>query len=296
MRSNLVLKFPRLVLGTALCLTVAQTTAAADRVEPIRDVVYAQRGDLKLLCDVYVPAGEGPYPGVLLIHGGAWRSGSKSQLMFLARHLANSGYAVMAINYRLAPEHKFPAQIEDCKTALRWLRTHSAAYKIDPDRVAAWGYSAGGHLACLLGASDQDDGLEGSDVADGSPHTRIQAVVAGGAPCDFRLMPADAEGLAFWLDGTRRDKPEVYESASPARFVTPDDPPVFFYHGDADELVPLAGVRLMMGTLEKAGVATQLHVVAGAKHVPAALNGDASRAAVEFLDRQLKQPSEALAP
>ena len=127
---------------------------------------------------------------------------------------------------------QFPAQIYDCQAAVRWLRANAAKYKIDPDRIGGYGYSAGGHLVALLGALDDDDFREPGLPAD-APSARLQVVVAGGAPCDFRALPADSKRLAYWLGGTPAEKPDAYRDASPANYVTADDPPMFFFHGGA---------------------------------------------------------------
>lgn len=274
----------------ALALFVfASAAPAADEFEKISDVVYMQRGDLDLLADVYVPEGEGPFPAVLVVHGGAWRSGDKNQLFFVAGRLVRDGYTCVAINYRLAPEHKFPAQIDDCKAAVRWMRDHAAQYKIDPNRIGAWGYSAGAHLVALLGTTDKSDGLEGPTATADSPSTRLQAVVAGGTPCDFRTMPDADDGLAFWLGASRSDKPEIYKQASPMVYVTDDDPPFFFYHAKNDELVPLESPQAMQAALEQAGVEAELYEIEKGNHVGGALNGAAIGEGMEFLDSTLKK-------
>lgn len=270
-----------------LALAASADFAWGEQPRPEHDVVYAKRGDVELKADVFVPEGEGPFPAVLVVHGGGWRSGNKGQLSFVSRALAEAGYVAVAINYRLAPKHTFPAQIEDCKAAVRWMRQHASEYNIDPNRIGGWGYSAGGHLVSLLGVTDADDGLEHS-ASEGAESTRLQAVVAGGAPCDFRELAPESDRLAFWLGGPRGEKEEVYELASPARFVTGDDPPILFYHGDADELVPIDSPRAMMAALEAANVPTEIHVIPGAAHIKAALDGSAVRRGIEFLDSRLK--------
>jgi acetyl esterase/lipase len=280
-----------LTLATAaLALFVFATAAsAADNFEKISDVVYIQRGELNLLADVYMPEGEGPFPAVLVVHGGAWRSGDKNQLFFVAGRLVRAGYTCVAINYRLAPEHKFPAQVEDCKAAVRWMREHAAQYKIDPNRIAGWGYSAGAHLVSMLGTTDKSHGLEGPTATADSPSTRLQAVVAGGTPCDFRTMPELGDGLAFWLGARRSEKPEVYKQASPMVYVSDDDPPFFFYHAVNDELVPLESAQAMQAALEQAGVAAELYEIEKGNHIGGALNGAAIIKGTEFLDRVLKK-------
>jgi acetyl esterase/lipase len=164
---------------------------------------YVQRESGPLKCDVYTPEGDGPFPGVLVVHGGAWRMGTRGQLAGVAELLAKHGMTAVAISYRLAPQCKFPAQIEDCKEAVRWMRTNAARLKIDPDRIGGYGYSAGAHLVSLLGATDAKDGLEGVPDPSKLPSTRLQCVAAGGTPCDLRLLPPNIEGLSFFLGGSR---------------------------------------------------------------------------------------------
>ncbi len=253
-----------------------------------RDVTYVERDGGPLLADVLVPPGEGPFPAVLVVHGGAWMTGNKSKMAPVGRLLAEHGYVACTINYRLAPKNPFPAQIEDCKAAVRFLRSHAAEYHLDPQRIGAFGYSAGGHLVALLGTTDPASGLEGSDAPADGPSTRIQCVVAGGAPCDFRAMPPGNQRLAYWLGGTRAEKPDAYELASPTKFVSKDDPPVFFYHGEADSLVPPDSPRGMHAELKTAGVPSELFTVPKAGHVEAVRDPAALAAALEFLDKHLK--------
>jgi acetyl esterase/lipase len=259
------------VLAGCVALPAADALAAEASYQTIRDLVYAQPEDEPLRADVYRPQGEGPFPGVLCVHGGAWFFGSKSQVDGIARRLAEAGYTAVAINYRLAPKHKFPAQIEDCRAALLWMRENAKQYQIDPSRVGAWGYSAGGHLVALLGVSG----------------VGLKVVVAGGAPCDFRQAPPDSQRLAFWLGGSRRQLPKVYESASPANFVSSDDPPMFFYHGQRDQVVDIAHPTEMVAELKQSGVAAKLYVVPNAGHLGAFFDRSAIAEGIKFLDEHL---------
>lgn len=276
-------------LLSALCALAPQYVIAADAIETHRDVTYVERGDKKLLADVYVPAGEGPFPGILMVHGGAWISGDKWHMAGHAKEAAKSGYTVATITYRLAPANKFPAQIEDCKEAVRWFRKNAATYKLDPDRLAGYGYSAGAHLACLLGTTDKTQGLEGKDVPADAPSTRLQAIVAGGAPCDFGYLPKGASGFTFLFGGTPDEKPELYKLGSPINFVSADDPPTFLFHGETDRMVPLRNVKRMQEKLKEAGVKNDLYIVPGKEHIGAFIDGGASKKALEFLDGVLKK-------
>ncbi len=269
-----------------------------------RDVVYAERGEDKLLLDVYQPKTEGPHAAVLVVHGGAWRSGSKAQLMAYAREIASRGHVAFAINYRLAPDHIFPAQIDDCREAVRFIVANAEKYSVDPERLGAIGYSAGGHLVALLGTQGVSIAVDNAQVSDdadavvdatngtngevaGESLIRLRAVAPGGAPCDFRGLPANMQGLAFWLGGTPGEKAESYNAASPAAFVTKEACPMFFFHGESDELVNLSSPKEMMAELKKAGVENEIHVVEGAGHIAAAMDMDALKAALDFLDGHL---------
>lgn len=256
------------------------------------DIVYSKpEEDLELKLDAYIPDGEGPFPAVLVVHGGAWRTGSKIQLASHARKFAERGMAAFAINYRLAPKHKFPAQIHDCKAAIRWMRRHADEYHVDSRRIGAYGYSAGGHLVALLGVTRASDGLEGDTNGD-RIDTQIQCVCAGGAPCDFQEIAGDSMRLAFWLGGTRNELPSLYRSASPIAFVRSDNPPMFFFHGSQDELVKIRDVERMVESLKEDGVRAELYVVDGASHIAAALNQQAINRAADFLLEHLKKVGE----
>jgi len=259
------------VLTGCAAAAAAEGLAAETSYETIRNVVYAEREDRSLRADVYRPAGDGPFPAVLCVHGGAWAMGHKGQMAGVARRLADAGYVAISINYRLAPKHKFPAQIDDCRQALLWTRKNAQRFGIDPDRLGAWGYSAGGHLVALLGAGGKG----------------LKAVVAGGAPCDFRDAPLDSPRLAFWLGGPRRKLPKVYEAASPASFVSPDDPPMFFYHGRRDEVVRVAHPKEMASALTKAGVKAEVLVIPEVGHLKACFHPDALSKGIDFLDKHL---------
>jgi acetyl esterase/lipase len=252
-------------------------------------VTYSIRDDRELKADIYVPEGQGPFPGVLMVHGGAWLVGNKRDMRAAARLVARHGYTVAAINYSLAPRHKFPAPVEDCKAAVRWLRKEAGRYKLDPERIAGYGYSAGGHLVSMLGVTESKDGLEGKSSEACPPSSRLQAVVAGGAPCDLEQIPRDVRFLAYFLGGSRGEVPEVYRRASPTTYASPDDPPFFFFHGESDSMVPRESPEALQARLEAAGVPTRFHTVEGKGHITAFLSQEPVERAIEFLDRHLKR-------
>lgn len=256
----------------------------AASIEVARDRVYSEPAGEKLTADVYLPPGNEVCPAVLVVHGGAWTIGNKGHLGFAAKQFAEAGFCAVAINYRLAPKHKFPAQLEDCRAAVAWMRANAERYRIDPTRIAGYGYSAGGHLVALLGAKPADD--QDAPAAD----CRLQAIVAGGAPCDFRAMPADERVLEYWLGGPRKDKPDLYQLASPAQFVSTNCPPMFFFHGEKDLLVPLLTVKVMSGQLARMGVTSELFIVPEKGHVLTMFDSDALRRGIEFVKQHLNAP------
>ena len=283
----------RFIAVVALALAPLTAYAAEKpRFDRVRDVTYAKPngpGGQGLLAEIYVPHGRGPFPGVLVIHGGAWSVGSRHQLGKAATELANHGYTAVAIDYRLAPQHKFPAQLDDCRAAVRWMRDSAKTYKIDPDHIAAYGYSAGGHLAALLGVTSGD----ASRRIDSGGSTRVQAVVAGGAPCDLEALPAESELLSYFLGGTRAVKPEAYRNASPKCFVSKDDPPILLFHGRLDMVVPATSSLRMAAALKATGVTHDLVILPRIGHIAGCYDDHALAASIKFLDTHLKHSKAA---
>jgi acetyl esterase/lipase len=284
-----------------LVLAAAAAAQAPPGVKAVKNVVYSSPGGRDLLLDLYLPeAAQRPLPVVLWVYGGAWRAGSKDDgqtrgALWLTQH----GYAVAAFNYRLSEEAKFPAQIEDAKAAVRWLRRHAGEHGLDPERIAAWGASAGGHLAALLGVSAGVKELEGPGH-DPEVSTRVQAVVDFFGPTDFLQM--DAHALP---GGMRHDPPESPESqliggpirenaekvarANPVTYVDSGDAPFLILHGERDPLVPVHQSELLFEALRKAGVAATFHKIAGAGHGGPEFQSAVARAVVlAFLDERLK--------
>jgi acetyl esterase/lipase len=285
---------PRVVEGPA--------TPAKPAIEVRSSVVYWQTDDTSLTADVYLPQEPGEYPGVLLVHGGAWLVGSKARMRHIATALAERGYVAVSINYRLAPKHKFPAQLDDCRAAVCWMRDNAAMLKLDPARVGGFGYSAGAHLVTLMSLTAAQ--VCQSDAASDADRTawekcRLQAVVAGGTPCDFRALSPDSRTLAFWLGGTRAEKEDLYRQASPMAFVTAAAPPVFLYHGEKDLLVLPHGPKALKQALDDLGVATQLVMVPEDGHIGTFMHAETLSKAYTFLDGHLRSaaaPRQAAKP
>lgn len=238
-----------------------------------RDIAYVSYGAERQTLDLYLPPGAGPFPLVIWIHGGAWKAGSKANPLPL-RLLAGERYAIASLNYRLSHQAKFPAQIEDCKAAVRWLRANAAKHSLDPTRFAAWGASAGGHLAALLGTAGDKFDL-GEHIEQSS---RVQAVVDYFGPTDFLQMDAHALPSApfkhnaidspesLLVGGPLLENDLIAARANPVTYASKDDAPFLIVHGDQDPLVPLHQSKLLEGALAKAGVSATLYVVPGAGH------------------------------
>lgn len=260
-----------------------------------RSIPYKTLSDDKeLLADVYLPTSTEAerHPTILMIHGGAWFSGNKVHVTYHAKHAATQGFAVVAINYRLAPKYKFPAQVEDCLDALAWIRKHADKYSFDANRVAVYGYSAGAHLASLVGVTrnNEDNSLPGlASLRSVKPEQlpTICAVVAGGAPCEFSWIPDDSEALSYWLGSSRAANPEIYVAASPSESVDEGDPPTLLFHGTADRVVPLDSAKKMAARLEQAKVPYKLHEIPEASHIGAFMDASTRQVAVEFLRKHL---------
>ncbi|TLD70017.1 alpha/beta hydrolase [Phragmitibacter flavus] len=243
-----------------------------------RNAVYTPEGWPEALrADIYEPKGDGPWPGVLLIHGGGWaKTDRRSDMESIAGRLARRGYVVMNATYRLAPKYHYPAPVQDLQEAMRWFRARGDTFNLDPRPMAVFGYSAGGHLAALLGSMDD-------------PNTPpIKAVVAGGAPVDLRKYPGPGL-IADFIGGVMTEYPDAYVEASPVTHISPDDPPVFLYHGGFDLLVRSDQPVDYRKALTAAGVPNELFWIRGRGHVIGFLSdGAAVRAAIKFLDRQFR--------
>jgi acetyl esterase/lipase len=296
--------------GVAIAVLLLGSTAFAqpgpaslpDGTTVHRDLAYVADGHERQKLDLYLPRSETPTPVIVWVHGGAWLAGSKDRTPAL-RGLSE-GYAVASINYRLSQHAIFPAQLEDCKAAVRWLRAHAGEYNLDPAHFAAWGASAGGHLVALLGTTG---GVEKFDVGGHLEFSsRVQAVVDEFGPTDFLQMDDHrmAEGMrhntpnapeARLIGGPVQDNKEKVAAANPITYIDADDPPTLIVHGDKDPLVPHHQSELLEAALKEAGVPVTLYSVEGGGHggfkdprVPELIEG--------FFERQLKGRATAELP
>lgn len=265
----------------------------------LRDITYSQSG-MKL--DLYLPAEvRGPLPLIVWIHGGAWKQGDKADLKRAwgdLSQLVDDGYIFASINYRLSQEATFPAQVHDCKAAIRWLCAHAGEYGIDPRRIGVGGASAGGHLAALLGTSDKISELEGDG---GNPRysSSVQAVCDCFGPTDLLRMSEMKEELekespeSLMIGGPLRENVEKVIQANPITYIHKNAPPFLILHGDKDVVVPADQSQILYKALRKAKVEATLHIVPGGGHgfvgASAEELGKIYGMLVEFFNKHLKQ-------
>ena len=294
------------ILILAIAFTVSATAQQPGKNIPVeKDIIYGRAGGVELKLDLARPAeGVGPFPAVLCIHGGGWQLGDKQLYGDLIRGLASRGFVAASLDYRLTPRFAWPAQIEDVKCAVRFLRAHAAEYRIDADRLGVLGDSAGGHLALMAGLTGPGDGFDSDNCGDPRVSSKVQAIVDFFGPADltsFRV-PKESEPLLirdygwdsnqvlFNLLGSRDRSAPVFRQASPITYIDPADCPVLIFHGTADNLVSIEQSKALDRALAKAGVSHRLEIVEGEGHgwTGAKLERSITQA-IEFLDKILKR-------
>jgi acetyl esterase/lipase len=279
-----------LAVGLFAVSAYGAATKVPEGVEVLRDLEYAQAKGVSLKLDLYRPSAKpsAPMPLVIWVHGGGWRNGSKANCP--AAWLATKGYAVASLDFRLLPEHPWPAQIEDPIAALRWLRQESGKYGFDAERSAAMGGSSGGHVVALWGTLS----LPASD--------KVKAVVDLYGPTDLLTMPpnvlsekrtradlAKANG-ALLLGGVVMDQPQKAKAVSALHQVSKDDVPFLILHGTADPGVPVDQSERLHAALKAAGVESTLKLLPGAGHGGKEFDSTESRTLIQgFLDKYLKR-------
>jgi len=271
----------RMTVLRTLLAGCAATMAAAQTPQPkaLRNLEYSRPESGPLSLDLYLPETGGPFPPILWIHGGAYRSGSKSGIWYKPiLDQTGRGYAVASIDYRLSGVAKFPALVQDAKAAVRWLRANAARYNLKADRIVAAGESAGGYQAVMLGVSGGVAELEG---ASGNPKesSRIQGVIDFFGPTDFLTMDDGASSCKTPLAHRAPDSPESLlvgcnltdcpdkaKAASPLTYVGRDAPPFLILHGTADCSVPHSQSQRLYDALRAAGVKADLRLLPGVGH------------------------------
>jgi acetyl esterase/lipase len=268
------------LLRTVLAICAAAMAAAqAPQPRALRNLEYSHPESGPLSLDLYLPETGGPFPLIVWIHGGAYRSGSKSGIWYKPiLNQTQRGYAVASIDYRLSGVAKFPALVQDAKAAVRWLRANAAKYNLRADRIVAAGESAGGYQAAMLGASGGVAELEG---ASGNPQesSRIQGVIDFFGPTDFLAMDDGASSCQTPLVHRAPDSPESQllgcslnecgdkvKASNPISYVNKDAPPFLILHGTADCQAPHTQSQRLYDALRAAGVKADLHLLPGVGH------------------------------
>ncbi|MBX3097459.1 MAG: alpha/beta hydrolase [Fimbriimonadaceae bacterium] len=240
--------------------------AALSPVSSVKDIVYSTSGTTPMMADLYTPEGDSatPRPLVIVIHGGSWMTGNRNDMAGTCNALATAGFASATVSYRLAPANKWPAMIDDVQTAVRYFRENAVKYNVDPNRIAALGVSAGGHLALLTGSmATRDTAIESKT------DSKTKVVINIFGPTD---MTQDfAVGIANLLSQQVLGKPyaeatDIIKQFSPITYITKDSAPTFTIHGDADTLVPVRQAERLKEALDKAGVVNDMVIVKGMGH------------------------------
>jgi acetyl esterase/lipase len=245
----------------------------ADGPEIQLDVPYATVQEIELKLDFYPSKIDGVSPLIVWVHGGAWRRGSRSNVPI--RRLTEDGFSIASLDYRLSGTARFPAQVQDIKAGIRFLRAHAKRFQVDPDRIVIAGASAGGHLAALVGVSDSVAPLE--DLAMGNSHvkSRVAAIVSlyGASNLQTILSQSTPHGLSVrepalqLLLGDLPDaKPDLARLASPVEHVDSTDPPLLLFHGDQDPQMPINQSHELQGVYQRTGLPVSFDVLHGAAH------------------------------
>jgi len=258
-----------------------------------KDIEFGKGGDTALKLDIARPEkADKRLPCIVVIHGGGWRGGNFKVHVPEIFDFASQGYVSATVQYRLVPAARWPAQIEDVKCAVRYLRANAEKYGIDKERLGAIGFSAGAHLSMLLGTMDKKDGLEGNG---GNPNelSKVQAVVSYFGPTDLaqKDFPDIVNGmLSDFLGGSPEARAAEFKAASPITYIDKDDAPILHFQWTKDQLVPYQQGYLLADAMTKAGLGGRVEMLLGANHgwggAEKARTVAASKA---FFDEQLKK-------
>jgi acetyl esterase/lipase len=251
------------------------------------DVVFGTTGSRELKCDIFRPPNGGDiHPGVLIIHGGGWQSGDRNQLRYYGIQLARYGFVGVACEYRLSGEAPWPAQLNDVKAAVRWMRANANQLNIDEEKICVTGNSAGAHLALMLGG--HTDGFEGAG-GNQRVSSRCAAISAIYPPTELHFNKNEVENKLLGEAGND----EVAAKASPINYGNNGFPPTILIHGNADQVVPQSESFNMYHALNKAGVGVELHVFDGVPHAFDSVAEFAKQCVqlmVLFFDRKVVNP------
>ncbi|TZF84891.1 alpha/beta hydrolase [Pedobacter sp. BS3] len=246
--------------------------AASPVVGEQRNIPYCTIGNRTLYLDAFYPQRKTKqrYPGILIIHGGGWRSGNRSQHIPLAQHLAKQGFACYTVEYRLSTEALYPAAIYDLKAALRWIKAHASQFHTDTSKLVALGFSAGGELAAFVGVTNNNPDFEQKDC-NKEYSSQVQAIVDIDGTLSF-VHPESGEGndsksisaATYWFGYPKKDNPELWEQASPLTYADKNTPPVLFLNSSVERMH--AGRDDFRAILNKNGIYSEVHTFPNSPH------------------------------
>ena len=251
-----VLQIPR---NLTICFTF-MLSATFVRGADVKDVVYREIDGVRLALDAHIPEGKGPFPAAILVHGGGWVAGDKQQyITYIFQPLSDAGFAWFSINYRLAPQHRFPADAEDVEEAIRWVRANGEKYHVDVKRIALIGESAGGHLVSYVGVHQAKGTQVAAVVSMYGIHDFISASV------EWKPIPTEILQL-FGIQAVDADSAPILIHASPVTYVKKEMPLFLLMHGSKDEDVPYQQSVEMCDKMKRVGAKCDLITIEGAPH------------------------------
>jgi acetyl esterase/lipase len=271
------------MITAAGCSAIPGGAPAAFSVAPTaKDVVYTSDANGRTR-DLYVPAGTGPFPVVINIHGGGFKFGDKGMVdETVGQAFLKAGYAIASINYRLSGDAQFPAAVQDAKAAVRFLRANAAKYNLNPDKIVAYGQSAGGNLASMLGVTGDVAEFDDPALGNAGVSSRVQAVVNWFGPTDFSQMDAQAKAQgcsasdqkhndansfeSAYIGATVPEAPELVQKANPISYLSSDDAPFLIEKGDQDCTVPVENTKMLADAMQAAGMDVQFELLKGVGH------------------------------
>ncbi|MFY8005280.1 MAG: alpha/beta hydrolase fold domain-containing protein [Chitinophagaceae bacterium] len=289
--------------GTTVTPTPTPTPTPTTEAQTLKDVVYATSSSAQKM-DIYIPAGAGPFPAVVLIHGGAFKAGDKSSEATNAAKLVANGYVAISINYRLSGEAVFPAAVHDCKAAIRFVRANAGTYRINANKLGTWGASAGGNLSAILGTSGGDAYLEGTQGTNLTVSSTVQATIDWFGPINFATMVSEGLSLGYastynvdnesqyiGVDANNAANISIVNKANPTTYIDVNDPPFWIQVGSADPLIPytqsLNFYNSLKAVLGESKVSYEL--INGAGHGGSQFSTEANlNKAIAFFDSKLK--------
>lgn len=269
-RSNFLNKLSNLV--SLILLTSCASYYGKQKYVEKDEVYYTEAKQERLMGKTYVPKGPGPYPGVVVVHGGGWSSRDYKDMESISRSLASHGFTVFNINTRLSPEFHHPAPILDLGIALDYFKAHSQELKLDKHHIGLWGYSSGAHITSYYALKNSQD---------------VQAVVSGGAPYDLSWYPYSPITPKY-IGKKYKDALSDYIEASPVTHIHPQAPPFFIYHALGDSLVEFSQAASFEAKLKNSGVRTERYDIKHGGHTTGFIfSNEAVKRGIKFLRREL---------